>query len=615
MARRKKDRVRLDGVPGLALGEEALYALRHGPISMHVAYLLGTVPFMLGLLFFWFDMSQNAQASLSVVPAAIGMTVLFVWMKVWHAVFSILMRDYLSGREPRPWTVKRVWGIFHRQSFAHAVGLILMPLALLIMLPFPIVHAFFYTLSAVDDEEDDSEDSGSMWSRAWRQALLWKGQNTKVLWLFSPWLLGTILGVATFMGFLFRGEDVFLDAMTGTDVVTWIGFAFWLVCLTPVSPLGILLGVNVGVGIGIGASLVTSFFGVQTVLGMSGPWAYLDTGFLVTVFCICYLVMDPIMRAVYVLRVYYGDSIVSGEAIRTDLLMYRRRMKRAAMGLGVIGLLWLGAPTPVMAERVGQAIESQTLDAAIDETLQQRKYQWRGPGEKVFETPVEEPDPTVVDGEAEEMSRLDRIRAWVKDLFERFEAWLNRKSGTQPAAGGPMNTSWWDGISIGGWSLIVVAVAAVIVALYIIVVNNRKARPGVGLEAAAVAPVAALVDVSDESVTADALPSDEWMKMGNDYLAKGEVRLALRAYTLAMLAALAYVSVVRLARHKSNGDYRYEVQRGLRDRPELIDSFSQNMRQLERTWYGDHGVDQSALALYQENLNRVMTYVRTRTAS
>ena len=186
MARRKKDRVRLDGVPGLALGEEALYALRHGPISMHVAYLLGTVPFMLGLLFFWFDMSQNAQASLSVVPAAIGMTVLFVWMKVWHAVFSILMRDYLSGREPRPWTVKRVWGIFHRQSFAHAVGLILMPLALLIMLPFPIVHAFFYTLSAVDDEEDDSEDSGSMWSRAWRQALLWKGQNTKVLWLFSP---------------------------------------------------------------------------------------------------------------------------------------------------------------------------------------------------------------------------------------------------------------------------------------------------------------------------------------------------------------------------------------------------------------------------------------------
>ena len=618
MARRRKDLVRLEGVPGVALGEEALHALRHGPLSMHVAYLLGTVPFMLGLLFFWFDMSQNAQASLSVVPASIGMTILFVWMKVWHVIFSGRVRDYLSGRESRPWTWKRVWSIFHRQSFAHALGLVLMPVALFLMIPFPICHAFFYSLCVVDDEES-ATDTRSIWGRAWRNATLWKGQNLKAMWLFSPWFLGSILSVALFMGYVLRGDEGFLDAMTGTDVYTWIGFAFWLVCLAPVSPLGILIGVNVALGLGMGASLITSFFGVQTALGTSGPWGYLNSGFVIVVFCLCYLIMDPIMRTVYVLRAYYGDSIVSGEAVKSDLLMHRRRFRNTAAGLGVIAFLWLGATSTEAAQSTEGVVEQEALDDAIDRTLQQRKYQWREAEEPAFETP--EPSGAAASGSEEkdpsEKSVLERIRDWVGDLRDRFQKWLESKNNNNPTptrtprAGG---TNWWEGISFGGWSILVILVAAIVAGMYLFIVKNRRLGVQALPDTGTLSAVEALPDVSDESVTADALPSDEWMKMGDDYLAKGDVRLALRAYVLATLSALAFVNVIRLARHKSNGDYGYEVQRGLRDRQELVDAFAQNMGQLERNWYGDHGVDQAALAVFRENLNRIMMYVRTRTA-
>ena len=620
MARRRKDLVRIEGVPGVALGEEALHALRHGPLSMHVAYLLGTVPFMLGLVFFWFDMSQNAQASLSIVPASIGMTVLFVWMKVWHVIFSGRVRDYLSGRDPRPWTWTRVWSIFHRQSFAHALGLVVMPVAFVLMIPFPICHAFFYSLCVVDDDASTA-DARSIWGRAWRNARLWKAQNLKAMWLFSPWLLGSILSVALFTTFLMSGNDGFLDAMAGRDFFTWIGFAFVLVCFAPVSPLGVLIAVNIAGGLGFGASLMTSFFGVQTALGTSGPWGYMNSGFVIVVFCLCYLIMDPIMRTVYVLRAYYGDSIVSGEAVKSDLLMHRRRFRKTAMRLSVIALLWVGNTTVQGAQTPDGFVEQQTLDDAIDRTLLQRKYQWREAEEPVFETSEPDGSGSVGDDNKDpsEKTPLERVREWIDDLQKRFEAWLNRRNANQtpptraptPLGGG---ASFFEEITIGGWSILVVLVAAALVGLYLLVSKNRRLRvqalPGDG----SLSTVEALPDVSDESVTADALPSDEWMKMGDDYLAKGDVRLALRAYVLATLSALAFVNVIRLARHKSNGDYGYEVQRGLRDRQELVDAFAQNIRQLESNWYGDHGVDQTALAVFRENLNRIMMYVRTRTA-
>jgi hypothetical protein len=49
--------------PMLDLAEEAVHLLRSAPAHLFGWYLLGTLPFILGLLYFWTDMSWSAIAS------------------------------------------------------------------------------------------------------------------------------------------------------------------------------------------------------------------------------------------------------------------------------------------------------------------------------------------------------------------------------------------------------------------------------------------------------------------------------------------------------------------------------------------------------------------------
>ncbi|MBI5063199.1 MAG: hypothetical protein HZB87_06985 [Desulfatitalea sp.] len=69
----------------LGLVERAVHLLRKEGGAL-ADYYIGTLPFILALLFFWSDMSRNPYAELYCAPAAGGLALLFVWMKLWHAV-------------------------------------------------------------------------------------------------------------------------------------------------------------------------------------------------------------------------------------------------------------------------------------------------------------------------------------------------------------------------------------------------------------------------------------------------------------------------------------------------------------------------------------------------
>ena len=53
--------------------EEALHLLREAPFGVWVLYYTGTVPFVLGFLYFWADMAQSAFAVQRAGGAALGM--------------------------------------------------------------------------------------------------------------------------------------------------------------------------------------------------------------------------------------------------------------------------------------------------------------------------------------------------------------------------------------------------------------------------------------------------------------------------------------------------------------------------------------------------------------
>ena len=77
--------------------EEALHLLLNAPGMLLSIYYLGSVPFVLGLLYFWADMSRSAHADEYSAAAALGLAGLFVWMKAWQRLFALRVQTLVSG--------------------------------------------------------------------------------------------------------------------------------------------------------------------------------------------------------------------------------------------------------------------------------------------------------------------------------------------------------------------------------------------------------------------------------------------------------------------------------------------------------------------------------------
>jgi hypothetical protein len=88
-------------------------------------------------------------------------------------------------------------------------------------------------------------------------------------------------------------------------------------------------------------------------------------------------------------------------------------------------------------------------------------------------------------------------------------------------------------------------------------------------------------------------------------MARGELRLALRALYLASLSYLALRGLLTVQAARTNRQYEIELRRKTRDRIEVAQSFSENARVFERVWYGDHEVTAPIVENFRENLQRM----------
>src|SRR4029453_16416033 len=89
--------------PALDLVEEAVHLLRHGPTVGLAAYYVGSLPFVLALLYFWSDMAHSAFASERLTVGSLALTVLFFWMKTWQGAATQHWLAQASGSPPPPW--------------------------------------------------------------------------------------------------------------------------------------------------------------------------------------------------------------------------------------------------------------------------------------------------------------------------------------------------------------------------------------------------------------------------------------------------------------------------------------------------------------------------------
>src|SRR5438552_1359294 len=154
----------------LELIEEAFFLLRQNPATL-AGYYVGSLPFVLALLFFWSDMSRSAFAQQHLAAAALVLSLLFLWMKTWQALFGHDLLSRLSTEAAGHWSLSRFWKTCLLQTIVQPSGLFLLPVALGILVPFGWVYAFYQNLSVLGNGA--GENVRQLMKRAWRQATLW----------------------------------------------------------------------------------------------------------------------------------------------------------------------------------------------------------------------------------------------------------------------------------------------------------------------------------------------------------------------------------------------------------------------------------------------------------
>lgn len=295
---------------GLDIVGEAVHVVSTVPTAVLAGYYAGSVPFVLAFLYFWSDMSRSAFAADRCLEASLILALLFIWMKSWQTFFVSAVSSHIRGRTEAPWDLPRVLRVVLLQTIVQPFGIVLIPIAML------VTNAFFQAFSVLAD--GTNLDLRSALRRSWRQALLWPRQNLTVMWLVSPWILGMGIFIAFTSGWLVARANPDLQTLHG---IVWFLFAAILIGLVvfPVSPFGCVVAGNIAAVIILVPGLLKSFLGVETAFVFGGMHAILNSTFIITVMGLSYLCLDPLVKAAYALRCFYGDSLRTGEDLMVEL--------------------------------------------------------------------------------------------------------------------------------------------------------------------------------------------------------------------------------------------------------------------------------------------------------
>jgi hypothetical protein len=540
------------GKGAIEIIEEATHLLRLMPAGITTLYYIGSLPFILGLLYFIADMSKSAFAYQHEAEAAFAMVLLFIWMKCWQTVFCNHVTSCVSGAPAPKWSFFEIIRLCVTQAALQPLGFIILPLAFLIALPFGYAYAFFQNVSLLGDGKTGGMKA--LYRTALNQARLFPRQNHVVLLIIAL-------------------------------------FSFFVL-------------LNVIIVMFMAPRLLKTFLGMETAFTLAG-WRLFNTTFFAAAFGITHLIIDPLIKVIYVLRCFYGTSLRTGEDLKIELKLVRPAAN-ALIALLIFLFCWQASLSHAVAETPAPPVKEvglsvSDLDRSLTEVIGKREYAWRLPREQsekqkergIFAAFVEGVIKTVLDW-------LRTFKEWGEKVVEWLYENIFRHLRLTPPA--PSDRGWSGSTQI--LLYILSTVAACVLGIFVLRAIKKRDRAAVEVAGAAAPQVR---DLTSEDVTADELPSDEWIVLARQMAERGDLRLALRALYLASLAHLARQGIVTIAKYKSNHDYEKELKRRAAESSELISAFSDNITTFENIWYGMHDISQKTFADFNENHKRIIT--------
>lgn len=209
--------------------ELALFLVRDCRMGDLACYLVGSLPFVLALLYFLHDMRYDAFADAMLGAGALGLAFLYVWMKCWQTVFARRLTARMGG-SPAPIGLTDLWS----QVAIQPTSLFLLPLSFLLALPYGWVYAYYQNVTVTGNA-----------ATARTYSVLWPKQNHFLILLFFAFRLVVFLNilialvmvpelVRAFLGI----ESVFTENPFAMLNTTILGISTGLTYLA-VGPIGI----------------------------------------------------------------------------------------------------------------------------------------------------------------------------------------------------------------------------------------------------------------------------------------------------------------------------------------------------------------------------------------
>jgi hypothetical protein len=343
------------------------------------------------------------------------------------------------------------------------------------------------------------------------------------------------------------------------------------------------------------------FTGIDTPITRR-PMLLLNPMSLVVLLSLCYLALDPVVKAGCVLRSLAQESRRSGLDLRIRLARIRKAAVLLVMALGLSVATQPSRASDLKGVRDAEMTTSPAaMRVAIASVFHDHSLSWDLPVER-----KKAPARNAVYASIE--SAYDKVIAawrsmvrWIESLEERLRRWLTGAPQVTPR-GKDLPEPWGVASTVEG--LAVLIGAATLIWLW-------RSRSGRRVPSETAAPADSMAASAEEAeLDSSTRKDDEWLALAEEYAAKGNLRLALRGCYLASLAALSQAGLISASKGKSNLDYVREVQRRNRRGPETIANLMRtNVSMFERVWYGEHEVDGQTYAAFTHNVAEIRRWL------
>lgn len=519
--------------------EEAFALLRGAGLATLAGYVAATVPFAGLAAWWWADSSWGPASPPRAAAWAAVLMAMFLVMRCGQAWFMARLWHRCLGQTPPGWTLARWRRAALHLSVSQPAQWFLLPLAAVLLVPAPGCLAF--------------QQNATLLAGLGEQPLA--PSLRRALRLSLPW-------------FATLGSGKFLLGI--------IGLAVFL---------------NLLVLVALAIQLADSFAGVELAQGFTVVHLFNTTTWVILLL-VSYVIVDPLLRAWTVWRSFHLEALANGADLRTALRSASARRRLAAptrlIAVALFALLALQSGTTRLHAEETIAAPEETLtvegseqpvaapsplDPDIERVLERSEFRWRLP------TNQEKSKPGWWSDFGDWLSR--RLKDF-EDWMRRLKRWLDGKP--KPPVEGVLPAT---GFSLTNIALYGALAVAALLLLWVLVRALRQRRAERATAPAGPAPVRAAASVSDlerEDTHAADQPSDEWARLAAELAARGEWRLALRAWHLATVARFGERGLVTVRRSKSDADYERELRR--RGIATVLERFGRQRREFECRWYG-----------------------------